>query len=351
MEHGFAKRNHYNPCFWAALWNEQFFADFCGGKPRRDRAREQRIFTLNVRSNKIFPTKVHNVHYDKSLGVAEITAASMVAFCQRRFPEEVEKLKEYLAGHPDSLYLDFEQTLSDVERLQGYDALLRSAVRGGLESVAHKGFLACALVMHAMRSHELMTGILAGPSQSFIDKWEYFWELKHAWSNRLVLARAVTPLALGEWTFWRTPDHRFPLPDSPVMVDRDSVLAVLSPRLLLRIDLNKSQPEDHWNLVDNIASPAFEAFRRRAIRNLFNDLIAPTEDVLQPWQSLPEYQDRIRELATAEGRASCVREAAARIIWAINGFGRVPPDFESWAGRLFDRQDVHEQTATIRSTW
>jgi len=197
----------------------------------------------------------------------------------------------------------------------------------------------------------LMTGILEGPSQSFIDKWVYFWELKHAWSNRLVLARAVTPLALGEWTFWRTPDHRFPLPDYPVMVDRDSVLAILSPRLLLRIDLNTSQPEDQWNLIEDITEPEFEAFRRRAIRNLFKDLIAPDENVLQSWQSLPEYQDRTRELATAESRASCVREAAARIIWAINGCGRVPPDFESWAGRLFDRQEVHEQTATIRSTW
>jgi hypothetical protein len=100
MVHGFAKRNHYNPCFWTALWNEQFFADFCADKPRRDRAREQRVFTLNLRSNKIFAAKVHNVHYDKNLGVAEITAASMVGFCQRRFPKEVEKLKEYLVEHP-----------------------------------------------------------------------------------------------------------------------------------------------------------------------------------------------------------------------------------------------------------
>jgi hypothetical protein len=346
-----AKRNHYNPCFWTALWNQQFFTDFCAGKTGRGRSRAQLVHTLNLRSNKIFETKVENLHYDKGLGFAEISPTSMLDFCRRRFPDKAEGLSRYLAEHPDSLYLDFEATLTGVEDLQGYDALRRAARQGGLESAAHKGFLACALVMHATRSHELMTGIIDEPSPLGMEKWEYLWMLKNAWSDRVALARAVTPLALAEWTFWRTRQHRFPLPDSPVMIDHDSVLAIISPRLLLKIDFTASQREDQWNIIEGIPTPAFDEFQRRAIRNAFKDIIFSDAHALEEWQSLPEYRDRMRELATPESRTSAVREAAARVIWALNGFGRMPEDFETWAGNIFKREEVQQRTEHIRRTW
>jgi hypothetical protein len=242
MARQLAKRNHYNPCFWTALWNEQFFADYCGGTPNRTRARHQTVLTLNLRSNKIFTTSVENVRYDKDLGVAEITVPSMLRFSRRYYPDHYEELRQYVAEHPESLYLDFEATLTGVEQTDGYDALMRAAKIGGIASTPHKGFLACLLVLHITRSHELMTSILTTPGG--IEKWEYFWLLKNAWANHLVLARAVTPLALGAWTLWRTTEHHFPLPDSPVMIDKHSVLAILSPRLLLEIDLNTPQPQE-----------------------------------------------------------------------------------------------------------
>jgi hypothetical protein len=346
-----AKRNHYNPCFWTALWNQQFFTDFCAGRTERGSSREQLVFTLNLRGNKIFETKVENLHYDKGFGVAEITTASMLDFCQRRFPDKAESLARYLAEHPDSLYLDFEATLTGVEHLHGYDALLRAARRGGLKSVAHKGFLACALVMHAMRSHELMTGILDEPGPLGMEKWEYFWMLKNAWSDRVALARAVAPLALGEWTFWRTQHHRFPLPDSPVMIDPDSLLAIISPRLLLKIDLTASRREDQWNIIEGIPAPAFNEFQRRATANAFKDIIFSDAHVLKQWQSLPECRDRIRQLATPESRAASEREAAGRVLWAFNGFGRVPADFETWAGSIFHREEAKQRTEHLRNNW
>ncbi|MEO7146173.1 MAG: hypothetical protein ABI165_21980 [Bryobacteraceae bacterium] len=346
-----AKRNHYNPCFWTALWNEQFFADSCTGKIGRGSSRRQQVFTLNLRSNKIFKTQTEKVHYDKGLGIAEITTASMLEFCQRRFPDKAENLRQCLAEHPDILYLDFEATLTGVENLQCYDALLRAAKRGGLESSVHKGFLACALVIHAMRSHELMTSMLGEPSPLSTEKWEYFWLLKNAWSDRLALARAVIPLALGEWTFWRTQHHHFPLPDSPVMIDHDSVFALISPRLLLKIDLTASQREDQWNIIEGIPTPELDAFQRRATANAFKDIIFSDVNALEQWQMLPEYQDRIRQLALPASRAACVREAAARVLWALKGFGRVASDFETRAGNILDREEVQQHTERIRRTW
>jgi hypothetical protein len=346
-----AKRNHYNPCFWTALWNQQFFTDFCAGKTARGQSRAQVVHTLNLRGNKIFETTVENVHCDKGLGLAKITTASMLDFCKRRFPDKAEALAQYVAERPDSLYLDFEATLTSVEHLQGYEALLRAAKRGGPKSAAHKGFLACALVMHAMRSHEVMTGILDDPSPLGIEKWEYFWMLKNAWSDRVALARAVTPLALAEWTFWRTRQHCFPLPDSPVMIDRDSVLAIISPRLLLKIDLTASQREDQWKIVEGIAVGELEEFQRRAIANAFKDIIFSDARSLEQWQSSSAYQQRLRQLATPESRTTSVRDAAVRVLWAVNGFGRVPEDFETWAGSIFQRDFVQQRTERIRRSW
>jgi hypothetical protein len=345
------KRNHYNPCFWTALWNEQFFSEHCRAETTHRTARDQTVFTLNLRSNKIFTTTANNVYFDKNLGIAEITPESLLQFSLRHYPDRHEELKGYISEHPESLYLDFEQTLTGVERLQGYDAIMRAVKLGGLESPAHKGFLACALVMHAMRSHELMSSVLEEPNYLGMDKWEYFWLLKNAWSNRLILARAVFPLALGEWTFWRTSLHCFPLCDSPVMIGRDSVMAILSPRLLLQIDLNASQPEDQWNIIDGISPTEFDEFRYRATANVFKDIVFSSRRALEQWQSLTEYRIRIESLATSESRSTCRREAAVRVRWALGGFGRVPEDFETWAGTLFDRKEVREQTESIRRNW
>jgi hypothetical protein len=196
-----------------------------------------------------------------------------------------------------------------------------------------------------------MTGIMGEPGPLGMEKWEYLWMLKNTWSDRVALARAVTPLALAEWTFWRTRQHCFPLPDSPVMIDCDSILAIISPRLLLKIDFTASQPEDQWNIIEGIPAPAFDEFQRRAIANAFKDIIFSDAPALEQWQSLPDCQDRIRQLATPESRIAFVREAAARVIWALNGFGRVAADFETWAGNIFEREEIRQRTEHIRRTW
>jgi hypothetical protein len=294
------------------------------------------VFTLNVRADKIFSTKVANVHYEKNLGVAEITAESMKRFCRRWYPQEYERLSEYFNSTPGTLYLDFEDILAGIEGLKTYSALMQAAKIRGLESTEHKAFLACALIIQAMRSHELMTGILGSITPIGIEKWAYFWLLKNAWANPLILARAVAPLAHSQWTLYRTVDHRFPLCDSPVMIDRDTVMAVLSPRLLLEINLTMPRPEGYWTVRSGISSSKYREFLRRAIANSFKDILFHEPPVLKEWQSLHEYRERVVQLNDPFSAVHCVHEAASRVVWAINGFGRVPDDFESWAGQYLN---------------
>jgi hypothetical protein len=135
------------------------------------------------------------------------------------------------------------------------------------------------------------------------------------------------------------------------MIRKDTLMAILSPRLLLRIDLNRSQAEDQWIVNDGITPEEFDELRYHATINTFKDIIFSNERALEHWQSHTDYRTRIQDLATPVARSVCTREAASRVIWALNGFGRVPEDFETWAENIFERSEVREQTETIRRSW
>jgi hypothetical protein len=304
----FTKRNHYNPCFWTALWNRTYFEAWLAGTADLETAREQAVYALNLRGDSVRTTNVDSVHFEKNLGVAEITPESAKDFCRRRYPKEYDRLSEYVTNNPETLYLDFEDILTGMENLGIYSSLMEAARIGAVDSAEHKAFLISALMIHAMRSHELMTSMTETSGVMGMEKWEYFWLLKNAWANQLVLARAAIAPTLGQWILYRTEDHRFPLPDSPVMIRRDTLMAVLSPRLLLEISLSVQQPESHWIVHDGISNSKYREFRRRAIGNAFKDILFHEPGVLEEWRSVPEYRARVKALGAPETRAELVHE-------------------------------------------
>jgi hypothetical protein len=93
MSNAFTKRNHYNPCFWTALWNEDYFSQYCSDSAQRDSPRDQVVYSLNMRAAKVIPTTVEKVHCHKGLGVAEINAESA-----KRFLSEMVSGKVRLHG-------------------------------------------------------------------------------------------------------------------------------------------------------------------------------------------------------------------------------------------------------------
>ena len=79
------KRNHYTPCFWAALWNETYYRSFLAGTVKGESVRDQRVHALSVKSGRLLETTVENVHFDKNLGMAEITRESAEDLGQRSY--------------------------------------------------------------------------------------------------------------------------------------------------------------------------------------------------------------------------------------------------------------------------
>jgi hypothetical protein len=157
-----------------------------------------------------------------------------------------------------------------------------------------------------------MTSMLDSTTPIGIEKWEYFWLLKNAWSHPLILARAGAPLAMSQWTLYRTVDHRFPLCDSPVMIDRDTLMVVLSPRLLLEINLTTPCPEDHWTVQNGISTRKYREFRRRAIANSFKDILFHEPAVLLYVRVKPSGQSTRTQKFSLLGFTAATRVLAGR---------------------------------------
>ena len=320
----FTKHNHYNPCAWTALWNRAYFETIVSGTRPSTPARKQVVFVLNVRSSAIYENTVERVHLDQGLGVAEITPDAMKAFCSRWHPDRYDDMAEYVKKNPESLFMDFEDILQAVEQMPAYESLIESARLGGISSPEHRGFLTCLLIIHAMRSHEMMQAMLDVANSLGIAKWEYFWLLKNAWSNQALLMKAAIPLARSRWTLYRTSVDRFPLCDSPVMIGPHTLMAILSPRLLLEVDLNVSGREDEWYVKNGISPSKFREFKRRAIKNSFKEIIFSDRKELEMWRGEPEFSSRSRIMSNPRERQVTISDAAARVVWGMQGFGRLP---------------------------
>jgi hypothetical protein len=107
-------------------------------------------------------------------------------------------------------------------------------------------------------------------------------------------------------------------------------MTVLSPRLLLEINVDVRSPEGHWVVRDEIPKHKLAEFRRRSIANSFNEILFSDSATLQEWLISRHAQERIAALREPAQKKRCFRMAMERALFGVNGFGRLPEDFESW---------------------
>lgn len=82
-------------------------------------------------------------------------------------------------------------------------------------------------------------------------------------------------------------------------------------------------------IESSVASPCGPTGRliaRSSIANIFKEVIFSDPEILSQWLSrAPE-----RDLAGPGQEQAGIEEAAARVMYGIGGFGRVPDGFENW---------------------
>jgi hypothetical protein len=290
------RRNHSNPCWWTAFWNVDYYLHKRARPSEAKDARTQRVFSLNVRANKVLQTVVDKVHVDQGMGQAEITADMARAFCKKYWPSEYKKFDEYMKEHPETLTLDFESQLTGLENGPAYNTLRAVIVKERIDDRVEIAFLSGFAFIQYLRSHAVFTSALRHLKEAGVERFEFFWMIKNAISDPDFLFPMVVPLAVSRWTIYRTEEHMFPLPDTPVLIKRNNLMIALSPRMLAEIDLTIRTPEGSWRIMDGIPRNKYLEFRRRTIANTYKEIIFSDTAILEEWKQTPEFKTRTKML-------------------------------------------------------
>ncbi len=315
----FTKRNHYNPCFWTALWNEDYYERSAKNLTQPLPARNHVVHALNVKSGQIHKSKVGNVHYDKNLGIAEISRTAVEEFAKKYHPDRYEKflLDNETATYP--VFIDFEQILTELEKLPPYKVLLKVAQKKQIESTEEKAFLGCFIVIQQMRSHAIMNAMIQFHEEIGEHKFEHFVTLKWMLSDTNFLFSLVDPIISCRWTLFAVSDNIFPLCDSPILVKPHSLMVALSPKLLLEIERTIPDGEYECRLKQTINQSKLDEFRRRTIGNTFREIIG-NEMLLKKWKSTQEFSERVTMMNDLKLYNRLVRKEGNRELWHINAY-------------------------------
>lgn len=316
----FTKRNHYNPCFWTALWNEDYYSRATKNHAHLLPCRDHAVCALNVKSGQIHKSKVDNIHYDKNLGVAEISRTAAEEFAKRYHPDRYENfiLENEKTDYP--VYIDFEEILTELEKMPPYKVLLSVAQKRQIESVEEKAFLGCFIVLQQMRSHAIMNATIQFHEELQEHKFEHFVTLKWMLSDKQFLFSRVYPLVECRWTLFAVNANMFPLCDSPILVKPHSIMVALSPRLLLEIERTIPGRDNECRLKQTIKRAKIDEFRCRTIGNTFREIIG-SETVLKKWKITPEFSKRVEMMNGLKSYNRMVYKEGNQELWQINAFG------------------------------
>lgn len=315
-----ARKNHFNPCFWTAYWNRDYYSQVAT-TGKRSNPRSQRVFALNVKANKVVNLTVENVHYDKHLGVAEVTPHDLKAFCKRYFPEEYESVCRDLDADPETVYLDFEPVLSGIENTQAYQVLHDVIPKQRIDTQIERSFVASFLYIHMLRGHAILNSLVQLAELGQRPKFELFWEIKHALSDPLFLGRQVIPFYEAEWTLYSSSTDDFALCDSPVLGGESIGFTAISPHLLLQFDLSKKCSNDGTVVASPVTDDILSEFRERTIGNTFREIISSNQRLLESWQKTDAFQHRHAILADENAYNQLLTRTSDGEIWRINAFG------------------------------
>jgi hypothetical protein len=287
----FQIKYHFIPCFWSALWNEEFYIRFLDGETPK--ARVQPLYTLNIPGKKIFKTTAENVFYDKYTGLADLKNDEVIRFAEKYFP--MEKI-EFSKDDPDNYFMDFENFFPTMEDLQK-PTLFEIIKKQRIETLKEKTEIGFFIVDMQFRNHTHFNHLLQEHEKSGRPKFEFFWLTKQHFSNPEFLATAVLPLVTSEWTLYVSDTAVFPLGDVPVIPRSNEIVVPLSPLLLLQINLTKKIPLRKLNdastkmcYTKKVSRSVEDKHRHLTINHAKREIVFHDNDILAQWQHSPTFK-------------------------------------------------------------
>lgn len=269
--------NHFNPCFWTAYWNFNYLEAKRKGEKISNPPREQTVYNLNIKANKILLDKTKNIFVQKRAGIAEITSE-----------KEYQKLKENASNQidfpfeEDNLILDFENHFTEFENLSK-ESIEKTIVFKKIETIEDKTFIALFILMQSFRNHRNLDDFISKFIQEGKSKLDLFIELKNSLTNADKLASSLIPIVFCKWKIYSTKKPIFPLTDHSVLNKNGNIFFPISPDLLIEIKIRK-KTEEICSYSNKISKWKYFRFKNRSILYSTREIIFGDDEILKDWK-------------------------------------------------------------------
>jgi hypothetical protein len=276
------KKNHINPCFWTALWNPTYFNNFVVGNVT-GKAREQLVYSLEIKTPKILRRKVKDIHYVEGLGLTNVNKQEFIELGNVHSPKTKLPVDKSTLESSSIHIIDIENHFTALEEIGGYPQLLDTVKSNQINTRHNRIYLACFVIIHQIRSIKFFEGLFLKYKDEFNPKLKAFIHFKKLISNTDKLYNVIKPIVESKWTLYTTDKFTFPLSDSPIIYYRKLIWVVLSPKHLLEIDSSQKYNET-VKYEKEIKSIKFSIFRKQLIRNTFQSIIFSDKETLEKWR-------------------------------------------------------------------
>jgi hypothetical protein len=293
------KKNHYNPCFWTAYWNYEYYSQKLKNIEIKQKAREQKVVTLNLKSDIIIIQKTGQIFFEKNAGIADLFKDNILRFCQRSFPQKYDNLVQYFDKEPDNAIIDFENHFTEYENLYKSE-LEKTIITASIPNISVKTSLSFFLLTQLIRNHYSFNQIISLYESQVKSKFEFFIDIHNNFSNRDQLLKLLWPFLSSKWVLYKTSSYKFPLSDNPLLIRPFHIMIALAPDLMLEIDLKeKFGIEMICEYKDRISFHKYEEFKKRTIENSSKEIIFGNEQLLLILQKSKTYKNHLSKIENA----------------------------------------------------
>ncbi len=309
------KRTHYNPCFWTALWNQQYYKAVENQKNASVRAREQKVYSLNLFNNEVQHKVTDQVFFEKHLGLVSFNEKDIEQFIKRNYPEDAEERK-ILFEKQDSI-MDFESLFSTIEESPAYLNLISLVKDKVIKDLEEKGNIATFILVHRIRSHVMINSFVEFGKQIGSSKLEHFIHMKWMLQDFEFMKNIISRYLIGHWIIF-TSKESIPLIDSPICINNGEILCVLNPYQVLLIDLNNITNQIQYKTVEN--DNQIKQFQNILISNTYREIVFTNKIQAEEWRKSTEWSKRRDLILNKQSFSEIISKRNKEEIWQINAY-------------------------------
>ena len=266
------KNNHYNPCFWTAFWNFDYLENRRSNPSALPeiKARNVKVYTLNLKSNKLLTCKTEKIFFQKNAGIAELSNDSVNNALKRMHPtEEFSSIDSEL----DNIIIDFENHFTMIE--ESYKNTLEKVVLTEKNIDLHDRVnLATFVAFQLFRNPNSLDNLIDVFKKNNSEKFEVFFTFKRIISDRDSLIKFVAPFLASKMKIYRLSKNVFPLSDNPILIRNFHLMVSLAPNIMLEINLKKIESNlEKYQISNRISFFKYRKFILRTITNSSKEII------------------------------------------------------------------------------